>query len=114
MNDIIVFIDNAIDRNLIMEGHLDDEFGYYPQIRIKKNNDIILFCLQESNMLISKDGVNNSIFIKNLSEIDIATFKLMCAKVKEYSENKLIECFWDFFKEDEKIPTINDLDNEDD
>ena len=47
--------------------------------------------------------------------MDLALFKVEILKVKEYSENKVIEYFNNFFEEEDFKPTtINDLDNEDD
>lgn len=118
MNDIIAFINNAMSSNLLLEGH--NEGFFYPSVIIEKNNKRITFMLKYkenvgSYLVISSNiYTGNNVAIKNLSETEIATFKLMCARVKEHSQNKLRSYFWDFFKEDEKPPTINDLDNEDD
>lgn len=119
MNDIIAFVDNAMSRNLGMEAHTEKSI-YFPQISILKDRDNkINFVLKNKEnigyyLVVSCYNDYNNIALKDLSDTEIATFKLMCARVKEYSQNKLRSYFWNFFKEDEKSPTIDDLDSEDD
>ena len=109
MNDVISFINTAMQKELIMEGYVD-----IPQITVLENEAAILFRLQKKGLYIINRRYN-SVCIEDLSEKEVAEFKLMITKVKEYSQNKLRNYFWNFFDDkDEKSFTIDDLDNEDD
>ena len=125
MNDIIAFVDNAMSRNLDIRTIYRD-YGSIEEyvLHIYKQNDESELDIQyvknktkdknpESSFSISTNYLN-WIELENISELDIANFKVLVLKAKEYSDNRVLKYFWDFFKEDEKPPTINDLDSEDD
>ena len=126
MNDIIAFVDNAMSRNLDIRTIYRD-YGSIEEyvLHIYKQDDESELDIQyvknkgtkdknsESSFSISTNYLN-WIELENISELDIANFKVLVLKAKEYSDNRVLNYFWNFFKEDEKPPTINDLDNEDD
>ena len=116
MNDIIAFIDKAMDKDYLV--YTDISKDCYIMITIN--------CSSDDNFLIGFtyaklfDGTNSFTISKHrfnqveieLTESDILKFELEALKVKEYSKNKLINYFNDFFKKDSKVIDINDLDNE--
>lgn len=124
MNDIIAFIERAMKENLnIRTTHR--EWGSFEEYVIDiYNSNEDLFVIQYLSNKESPDKKINSIQISKglldwvdieISEMDIALFKVEVFKAQEYSKNKVIEAFNSFFEEEENSPkTINDLDNEDD
>ena len=116
MNDIIAFIDKAMDKNHIV--HANVSKNHYVIISIYNDfNDhcsLIQFrylkCEDEESFVI--DRRHSSDIEIEFTESDILKFELEALKVKEYSKNKLIDYFNDFFKKDSKVIDINDLDNE--
>ena len=112
MSDIIAFIEKAMKESLDIK---IIECGQNVEIRIygvdNKRFSIDLF---NDKYILLKGSHDISVVIK-MSEMDFALFKVEILKVKEYSENKVIEYFNNFFEEEGFKPTtINDLDNEDD
>ena len=70
-------------------------------IKIKKNNTV----------QISK-GLLDWVDIE-VSEMDVALFKVEVLNAEKYSKNKVIEAFNNFFEKDNSKPkTIDDLDND--
>lgn len=124
MNDIIAFIERAMKENLNIRTvyrNRGSNFGEYI-INVYNSNEE-LFVIQYLNTEESSNKKNNIIQISKglldwvdieVSEMDIALFKVEILKAEKYSKNKVIEAFNNFFEEDNKLKTINDLDNEDD
>ena len=115
MNDIIAFIERAMKENFDIRTNISNSVPEYAITIYNFNEDV--FCIQYSSyddsVSISK-GCLDMITIE-ASEMDIALFKVEVLKAHEYSKNKVIEAFNNFFDKDSSRPTtINDLDNEDD
>ncbi len=120
MNDIIAFIERAMKENFDIRTtcrEWDSDIKEYVINIYNSNED--LFVIQylntkkENTIQISK-GLLDWVDIE-VSEMDIALFKVEVLKAQEYSKNKVIESFNNFFEKDSSKPTtINDLDNEDD
>ena len=117
MNDVIAFVEKAIECNFNVR-----VWGRYGEIDIsQENSDKYIEIRPEwkeedsfEAISINKPGFNYYV-IDNLTEIEIASFKFLCAKVKEYSVNRTLEYFNNFFKEeDSKLRDINDLDDKED
>ena len=125
MNDIIAFIERAMKENLnIRTTHRewDSNLEEYVIHIYNSNEDLFLIQYLSSNKE-NVDGKSNSIQISKglldwvdieISEMDIALFKVEVLKAEKYSKNKVIEAFNNFFGEEEnKVVNINDLDNDD-
>lgn len=123
MNDIIAFIERAMKENLnIRTTHREwgPNFEEYVINIYNLNED--LFVIQYLNDKESSNKKGNSIQISKglldwvdieVSEMDIALFKVEVLKAEKYSKNKVIEAFNNFFEKDDSKPTtINDLDND--
>ena len=117
MNDIVAFVEKAMRNNLNIEAY-ETQYNDGSQdndIVIHLENDYFRFNLytygKTQYLTIYKDL--NSFKIPNISELDIANFRLLVLKAKEYSENKVLESFNNFFSNEEKN-IINDLDDEND
>ena len=122
MNDIIAFIERAMKENLdIKTTHR--EWGSLEEYVINiYNSNEDLFVIQYLNNKESLDEKNNVIQISKsllnwvdieVSEMDIALFKVEILKAEKYSKNKVIEAFNNFFEKDDSKPTtIDDLDND--
>lgn len=117
MNDIIAFVEKAMECNLNVK-----VWGEYGEIDIAQQNhdkyiEIRPVWIEKDNfeaICISKPELNYYI-LNNLTELEVASFKFLCAKVREYSMNKTLEYFNNFFKEeDSKLKDINDLDDKED
>ena len=123
MNDIIAFIERAMKENLdIRTTHRewDSNFEEYVISIYNSNEDLfVIQYLSTENILNKKDntvqiskGLLDWIDIE-VSEMDIALFKVEILKAEKYSKNKVIEAFNNFFEKDNSKPTtINDLDND--
>lgn len=122
MNDIIVFIERAIKENLNIRTTYR-EWGSFEEYVINiYNSNEDLFVIQYLNTEGSSDKKNNYVQISKglldwvdieVSEMDIALFKVEILKAEKYSKNKVIEAFNNFFEKDDSKPTtIDDLDND--
>ena len=125
MNDIIAFIERAMKENLnIRTTHRKWGSNLEEYAINVYNSDEELFVIQYLNTEEKPSKKNNAIQISKglldwvdieVSEMDIALFEVEVLKAQEYSKNKVIEAFNNFFNTDKAKPTtINDLDNEDD
>ena len=125
MNDIIAFIERAMKENLnIRTTHRKWGSNLEEYAINVYNSDEELFVIQYLNTEESLNKKDNIIQISKgvldwvdieVSDMDIALFKVEVLKAQEYSKNKVIEAFNNFFdKEETRFKDINDLDNEDD
>ena len=122
MNDIIAFIERAMKENLdIRTTHREWGSSLEEYVINVYNSDEELFVIQYLNEG-SSNKKNNVIQISKglldwvdveVSEMDIALFRVETIKAEKYSKNKVIEAFNNFFEKDNSKPTtINDLDND--
>lgn len=120
MNDIIAFIERAMKENLeirTIHREWDSDFKEYTVNIYNSNEDsfvIQYLSAKKDNAIQISKGLLDWVDIE-VSEMDIALFKVEVLKAQKYSKDKVIEAFNTFFdnKKDDPI-TINDLDNEDD
>lgn len=119
MNDVIAFIERAIKEDLNIEVEYCDHTGYkYYVVQISDNNRkcFRIECIIKDNKItfeLHQPRLNS--VVMEISEMELALFKVEVLKAREYSKNKTIEAFNNFFEKDSSKPTtINDLDNEDD
>ena len=121
MNDIIAFIERAMKENLnIRTTHREWGSNLEEYVINIYNSDEELFVIQylhtdlnekDNTVQISK-GLLDWVDIE-VSEMDIALFKVEVLKAEKYSKNKVIEAFNNFFEKDDSKPTtIDDLDND--
>jgi hypothetical protein len=123
MADIIAFIERAMKENFEIRTTYRDWSSDFKEYVINiYNSDEDLFVIQYSeespnkkdNIIQISKGVLDWVDIE-VSDMDIALFKVEVLKAQEYSKNKVIEAFNNFFdKEETRFKDINDLDNEDD
>ena len=122
MNDIIAFIERAMKENLdIRTTHREwgSNFEEYVISIYNSNEDLfVIQYLSTENILNKKDntvqiskGLLDWIDIE-VSEMDIALFKVEVLKAEKYSKNKVIEAFNNFFEKEDSKLTINDLDSD--
>ena len=124
MNDIIAFIERAMKENLnIRTTHRNwgSNLEEYVVNIYNSNEDLFVIQYLSSNKE-NVDGKSNSIQISKglldwvdieVSDMDIALFKVEVLKAEKYSKNKVIEAFNNFFEKDDSKPTtIDDLDND--
>ena len=123
MNDIIAFIERAMKENLnIRTTHREWGSNLEEYVISIYNSNEDLFIIQhlstekslnkEDNTVQISKGLSDWVDIE-VSEIDIALFKVEVLKAEKYSKNKVIEAFNNFFEKEDSKLTINDLDNED-
>ena len=121
MNDIIAFIERAMKENLdIRTTHREWGSNLEEYVINIYNSNEDLFLIQYLNTDLNKN--KNSVQISKglldwvdieVSEMDIALFKVEILKAEKYSKNKVIEAFNNFFEKDNSKPTtIDDLDND--
>jgi len=122
MNDIIAFIEKAMKENLDIRTTYRKWGSNFEEYVINVYNlEEELFVIQYLNEGNSNKKNNVIQISKSLlgwvdievSEMDIALFKVEILKAEKYSKNKVIEAFNNFFEKDNSKPTtINDLDND--
>lgn len=116
MNNILAFVKKAMNDDLNISTFKDETISYSTYIiEIKGENRYCEIRLCDKNIIIiSMPGLNN-IYIKNIPEQDLLLFKLLFLEVKEYSNNKSLEYFNSFFKNEEnKEVKVDDLDDDED
>lgn len=107
MNDIIAFVEKAMKQNLYVHNYFEGTF-------VEKNNNKITISksINDKDILITTNS--GRFHVKNLTEKEILQYNLLRENVKLYMEDRGIEEFENFFKDEEnKVKDINDLDNED-
>jgi hypothetical protein len=120
MNDVIAFIEKAMKENLDIETRIREPKEYnqyliYIGFNKEKCVTIEVFSDKYNRRYIELRKTALDPLTIEISEMDVALFKVEFLKIQEYSKNKVIEYFNNFFDTDEAKPTtINDLDNEDD
>ena len=123
MNDIIAFIERAMKENLnIRTTHREWGSNLEEYVINVYNSNEELFLIQYVNIEESPNKKNSSVQISKglldwvdieVSDMDIALFKVEVLKAEKYSKNKVIEAFNNFFEKDNSKPkTIDDLDND--
>ena len=123
MNDIIAFIERAMKENLnIRTTHREWGSNLEEYVINIYNSNEDLFIIQYLSTEKSLNKKDNTVQISKglldwvdieVSEIDIALFKVEILKAEKYSKNKVIEAFNNFFEKDDSKPTtIDDLDND--
>ena len=122
MNDIVAFVEKAMKENLNIQTTIrdwDNLKSYTIHVYDSNEGVFIIECLdsnidnEKSYIHISK-GILDWVDIE-VSEMDIALFKVEVLKTQEYSRNKVIEAFNTFLKDEESKPKdINDLDDKED
>lgn len=117
--DIISFIEKAIKNNLNIKTTVRN-WGETSEVNITIYKDDDVYSGIYIQHFSDKNHISLSVTRNYLdwvdvevSEIDIAKFKLEVLKAREYSKNKVIDYFNNFFKEESKPADINDLDNDD-
>ena len=118
MDKIIAFIEKAIKNNLNIRT-TNRNWGEISEacIYIYKSDDSeisIQYISEKSNHNLSiTKGYLDWVTIE-VSEMDIARFKVEIHKAQEYTKKKVIEYFNSFFKEeDDKQIGVDDLDDDD-
>ena len=122
MNDIIAFIERAMKENLdIRTTHREWGSSLEECVINVYNLNEEVFVIQylnegssnkKNNVIQISKGLLDWVDIE-VSEMDIALFKVEILKAEKYSKNKVIEAFNNFFEKDSSKPTtIDDLDND--
>ena len=122
MNDIIAFIEKAMKENLnIRTTHREWGSSLEECVINVYNLNEEVFVIQylnegssnkKNNVIQISKGLLDWVDIE-VSEMDIALFKVEILKAEKYSKNKVIEAFNNFFEKDSSKPTtIDDLDND--
>ena len=117
--DIIVFIEKAMEKNLNIETTIIKSWDNFSEIHIyiydTDESCISIRHISRYNDLITITKNRLDCIDIEVSEIDTARFKVEVLKAQEYSKNKVIVYFNNFFAvEESKLTDINDLDNEED
>ena len=113
--DIINFIQKAMENNLDI--YVRDKGQSFTIWNL--NNDISIYiwgcCYDNQKEICIECSYLNTYRIKNVSELDYSSFCYLGAIVEEYSKNKTVEYFNNFFKDEDSKPTnIDDLDDKED
>ena len=115
LNDVINFIQKAIDKNL--EITVNRNYISIYKSRFYKDCFEISFDDNEEKIILYIDCFFNDNGYKIILENneDILKWKLFIENIKHYYHNCIENKFYNFFKEDDNKPVdINDLDDEED
>ena len=113
MNDIVAFIEKAMKNNMLIK-------VYKEEIEVIKDDDNFM---QITRIYNDKNipqwirlNYKGNCYPIEFDSFDFSTFEYLKARAQQYSKNKTLEYFNNFFDEENKVKeiTINDLDNEDD
>ena len=118
MNDIIAFIERAMKENLnIRTTHREWGSNLKEYVINIYNSNEDLFVIQYLSAELNKNKKNNTVQISKglldlvdieVSDMDIALFKVEVLKAEKYSKNKVIEAFNNFFEKDDSNLKNND------
>lgn len=108
MNDIIAFVRKAMENKLYVS-------TYYEGLHISTEGKDINISVDINKTTLRIDTDSGRFFIKNLTEKELLQYNLLIEDGKSYMEQRGLEDFANFFKEENnnKVKDINDLDNED-
>ena len=111
MNDIVAFVEKAMENNLKICTWKSDMIKVY-----QDSYENIGFWYSKQQKSIKIEVCHLDMYeIHNLNDLDTSTFEYLCARVRNYSQNKTLEYFNNFFKDEEsKFKDINDLDDKED
>lgn len=105
IEQVFAFINKAMAENLKVEF----SNGTISVYNLKKD-EWCDFKVSSNTLTVSNRMGNNII---EIDESEYHKFQVLCDVVNEYSQDKSVEVFLNFFKEDESRPTdINDLDED--
>ena len=110
MNDIVAFVEKAMENNLLIKVYTEvievikDDDNYMQITRIRNDNDIPQWI---------RLNYKGNCYPIEFDSFDFSTFEYLMARAKQYSMNKTLNYFNNFFNETVKEITINDLDSED-
>lgn len=109
MNDVIAFVRKAMENKFYVSTYFE---GLHISSEDKDKKRFIDISVGTNKIKI--DTNSGRFFIKNLTEKELLQYNLLIEDVKSYMEQRGLEDFVNFFKdEDKKVKDINDLDNED-
>lgn len=113
--DIINFIQKAMENNLDI--YVRDKGQSFTIWNLNRDMPIYIWgsCYDNKKEICIECSYLNTYRIKNISELDYSSFCYLGAIVEEYSKNKTVEYFNNFFKDEDSKPTnIDDLDDKED
>lgn len=118
INNIIAFIEKAMKKNLDITCNCDRRGQFTLTVYKDDDNSLSIdrfidYNTNKYNIDITKSRLN-SVNIEETSELDVANLNIVVLKAKEYSNNKIIEYFNNFFNNNAPIRNINDIDEEGD
>ena len=107
INDIFYFVNQAIEH----EDNLRACRDYLSHNVFITHKDFDIFSHKENNEIVIKDGPHNSVRLK-VTNMELAQFRVLWEKVKQYSENMLCNKFLKYFtSEDNTVKTIDQIDD---
>lgn len=111
MNDIIAFVRKAMENKLYVSTYFE---GLHISLEIEDAKKRFIDISININKTVQINTNSGRFFIENLTEKELLQYNLLIEDVKSYMEQRGLEDFANFFKdEDKKVKDINDLDNED-
>jgi len=109
ISDIFYFVNQAMERDVVLKSE------HYTLVESKdfwiKHKDFDIICNYTDKKIIVQNRKNNVTKL-DVTDMDIAQFKVLWEKVKQYSENMLCNKFLKYFtSEDNTIKTIDQIDD---
>lgn len=106
INDVFYFINQAIEHDADLYA---GSSGFYPSAIWISCNGFEIYC-GEKTITIRTYKLNEVEL--DVTDMEIAQFRVLWEKVKEYSKNKTIDSFLNCFKEEDNCEkTIDDIDD---
>lgn len=110
INDIIAFTKKAIEKGFILDTWktLDDEQRYI-YIKKCKNGNSIRFVIDNQSITIDDYSPEEYKITHQLEDRERIELDSLVLDIKEYNEKRALNLFNNFFNEEDKCDSINDL-----
>ncbi len=110
ISDIFFFVNQSMEKEMRLRVLSFDDFGFDSEINIRCDNFNIYFNKKTNEITLSANNLNSVTF--HISDMEAAQYMVLLEKVKEYSKNKAIDSFLNYFKEEDNTPkTMDNIDD---
>ena len=109
IDGIIVFVEKAIEKGFIIDTWktLDDKRYIY--IKKCKNGDSIRFVIDDQSITIDDYSPEECKITHQLEDRERIKLDSLVLDIEEYNEKRALNLFNNFFNEEDKCDSINDL-----
>lgn len=105
INDVFYFVNQAMERgNILKAAELSKFFCFI-------HKDFTIDCHKDDKKIVIDDNMNNIVKL-DITDMEVAQLRVLWEKVKQYSQNMLVDKFSKYFTSgDNAIRTIDQIDD---